>query len=363
MSQDIITPKAYRFVILWAAALVLFFVLVGFYGTWKLLAYKDHTAQRRKTWLESTTTGISPGNTPEAKAAAVRVGIYVNRIGEVDLHALSWVADFDLWLHWRNKGIDPGETFQLGNGEIDAREKREAYVDGAERYERYRVKARIAKYFDPTRFPFADEPLVIQVEDGVHNIQALHFVADTKNSAVSPMATVNDLIKIDRAVAGVRLHDFGSNRGDARRGSEKSNVHSQFVFAMVAYPPGLTFYLKMFHVLFSSVAIAILAFFIKPIHVDPRFGLGVGAVFAAIGNMIAVAGILPRAQQATLADMVNVLGMVTIFLTLVQSTISLYLHDTMGLEKLSRFFDRVSFAVFLVGYALVNIALPLAARS
>jgi hypothetical protein len=94
------------------------------------------------------------------------------------------------------------------------------------------------------------------------------------------------------------------------------------------------------------VATAVLALFIKPIHVDPRFGLGVGAVFAAIGNMIAVASFLSRAQQATLTDMVNILGLVTIFLTLVQS-ISLYQYDSMGLEKLSRFFDRVSFAVFL----------------
>jgi hypothetical protein len=326
-----------------------------------LLGYKDQTAQTRRTWLE-TTTGINPGSTREAKAEAVRVGIYVTRIVEVDMHALSWAADFDLWFHWMNKGIDPGETFQLANGEIDAREKREAYVDGVGRYERYRIKARMAKYFDPTRFPFADEPLVIQVEDGVHNVNQLNFVADTKDSAVSATALVNDLIKIDRVVAGVRLHDYGSNRGHAFRGLEKSDVHSQFAFGMLVHPPGLTFYLKMFHVLFTSVAISVLAFFIKPIHVDPRFGLGVGAVFAAIGNMIAVAGILPRAQQATLADMVNVLGLVTIFLTLVQSTISLYLHDTLGLEKLSRLFDRVSFAVFFVGYVLVNITLPLAAR-
>jgi len=58
-----------------------------------------------------------------------------------------------------------------------------------------------------------------------------------------------------------------------------------------------------------------------------------------------------------------VLGLATIFLTLVQSTISLYQYDTMGLEKLSRLFDRVSFTVFLVGYVAVNIALPLAASS
>jgi hypothetical protein len=132
---------------------------------------------------------------------------------------------------------------------------------------------------------------------------------------------------------------------------------------MLVNPPGLIFYLKMYYVLISSVAIAALALFIKPIHVDPRFGLGVGAVFAAIGNMIAIAALLPRAQQATLADMVNVLGLMTIFLTLIQSTISLYQYDTMGLEKLSRLFDKVSFAVFLVGYVLVNIVLLLAARA
>jgi hypothetical protein len=42
----------------------------------------------------------------------------------------------------------------------------------------------VAKYFDPTRFPFADEPLIIQLEDDLHGIDALKFVADTKNSAV-----------------------------------------------------------------------------------------------------------------------------------------------------------------------------------
>ena len=59
--------------------------------------------------------------------------------------------------------------------------------------------------------------------------------------------------------------------------------------------------------------------------------------------------------------MLNMVGLATIFLTLVQSTISLYLYDTLGLEKLSRFFDKVSFVVFLAGFAAINLALPLAA--
>ena len=42
--------------------------------------------------------------------------------------------------------------------------------------------------------------------------------------------------------------------------------------------------------------------------------------------------------------------------------ISLYIFDAMRRERLSRMLDRVSFALFFVGYAAVNMALPIAAR-
>lgn len=60
--------------------------------------------------------------------------------------------------------------------------------------------------------------------------------------------------------------------------------------------------------------------------------------------------------------MVTMIGLATIFLTLVQSTISLYIEDSMGQERLRRLFDKVSFIVFLIGYGVVNMMVPLAAR-
>ena len=44
---------------------------------------------------------------------------------------------------------------------------------------------------------------------------------------------------------------------------------------------GSGFYLKMFVALFVGVGVAMIAFFIKPTDVDPRFGLGVGALCGA----------------------------------------------------------------------------------
>jgi hypothetical protein len=61
--------------------------------------------------------------------------------------------------------------------------------------------------------------------------------------------------------------------------------------------------------------------------------------------------------------MVNAIGLATIFLILVESTVSLYILDTRGQDRLSRVLDRVSFVVMGFGYVVLNLILPLAARS
>lgn len=93
------------------------------------------------------------------------------------------------------------------------------------------------------------------------------------------------------------------------------------------------------------------------------FGLGIGAFFAAVGNNIYIGSVLPYSSQISLTSMINAIGLATIFLTLVQSTISLHVFDTKGRERLSRFFDHVSFVAFLIGYAVINLTLPLIAKS
>jgi hypothetical protein len=118
------------------------------------------------------------------------------------------------------------------------------------------------------------------------------------------------------------------------------------------------FYLKMFVALFATVGVAMLAFFIKPTDVDPRFGLGVGALGAAIVNTYVTSSLVPDTGVMTLADIVNNVGIVTIFLFIMQSAISLYLYERKGKVALSRLFDRVSFVIFLAGYVLINLTLP-----
>ena len=363
--KDSISRAGYSFVALWAAGLLLLYAIGGYFGVRTLQGYRAETEKSREALIESQT--IEPGTkAPEIrvskKPVEVHVGIYINRIGEFDVREGGWTANFDIWFRWTDARIRPGETFQLVNGEVQQREKRETYARGGERYERYQVKARLAKYFDPSRFPFSDEGLTIQVEDGARGEEKVRYVAEDRGSGISPLG-ISPNLAITKSLATVRYYSHESARDDPRIPPGTPGVHSRFIFAMLGKIPSLPIYLKNFQALFASVAIAFIVFFIRPIHVDPRFGLGVGAFFAAIANNIYVGASLPPVGRFHLTAMVNALGLATIFLTLVQSTISLYIEDTMGREKLRRFFDKVSFTVFLIGYTVTNLLLPLAAKS
>ena len=95
--------------------------------------------------------------------------------------------------------------------------------------------------------------------------------------------------------------------------------------------------------LLVAVAVALLACFIKPIHVDPRFGLGVGALFAVVANGYLVSSQMPDTGVFPLADLINLLGIGTILITRSQLTISLWVLENSADPDLSRRFDRVSF--------------------
>ena len=363
--KDSISRAGYSFVALWAAGLLLLYAIGGYIGVRTLQGYRAETEKSREALIKSQT--IEPGTkAPEIrvskKPVEVHVGIYINRIGEFDAREGGWTANFDIWFRWTDARIRPGETFQLVNGEVIQREKRETYARGGERYERYQVKARLTKYFDPSRFPFSDEGLSIQVEDGARGEEKLRYVAEDRGSGIRPLAIPQHLA-ITKSLATVKYYSRESTGDDPRISPGTPEVHSRFIFAMLFNLPSFPIYLRNFQALFASVAIAFIVFFIRPIHVDPRFGLGIGAFFAAIANNISVGTSLAPIHRFTLTAMVNALGLATIFLTLVQSAISLYIEDTMGREKLHRFFDKVSFTVFLIGYTATNLLLPLAAKS
>jgi len=82
-----------------------------------------------------------------------------------------------------------------------------------------------------------------------------------------------------------------------------------------------------------------------------------------IVNTYVTSSLVPDTGVMTLADIVNQIAIVTIFISLTQSAFSLYLYDRKNRKALSQLFDRVSFWTILPAYVVINLILPWAATS
>ncbi|MBA3357325.1 MAG: hypothetical protein H0U18_15585 [Pyrinomonadaceae bacterium] len=363
--SETVTPAERRNIWIWAIMLVILFAAAAVVSAGAV--YKNRIAAiERHNGRMSTEVGEGGTKPPPtalpAGANPIRVqsGIYVDRIIDLSVKEARWTVDFYLWFRWNGTGVDPGENFQIVDGSIESKEKADEYTSGDERYVLYRVVARITKFFDVSRFPRDDHVLTINIESPASERRELLFVADKESSGVSSRVLIPGYLTYQQAVLE-KPHAYRSTHGDPRLAAGTEKVQSQLRMGVWIHRQGLGFYLKMFVALFVAVGVALLAFFIKPTDVDPRFGLGVGALGAVIVNTYVISSLVPDTGVMTLADTVNHVGIVTIFLSLMQSAISLHLYERKGRKTLSRLFDRVSFVVFLAGYSVINLVLPWAA--
>lgn len=361
------SPQDRRLILFWSVGLVLFYILVGALIIPWVRQNKLAEDQRLQALIESPTTQLGATYTEapppgyEGAPAEVQAGVYLNQIPDISLRDFYWTVDFLVWFTWEGEGLDPGETFAITGGQILSREKVAESVQGTTHYARYHVTAQVYKFFDVSRFPLNQYVLTLAVEDSQHPAYALRYVADAQNSAVGPRVRILEGVRIIQSAALVKLQTYPTGLGDPTLPPGYQPAYSTFIYGVWTSSPGLRFYLKLFLALFVSVLLAISVFFIKPTDVDPRFGLGVGALFASVANAYIISSSLPPSGGVVLVDMVNSLGVATIFLTVVESILSLYLYDIRDKQALSRRLDRVSAAIFLVAYIALNVAIPLAA--
>jgi hypothetical protein len=350
---------------LWALLLVAMFLAAGLLLVQSMRTNRKASAARHAARIDPAAddAGVTSADRTlpaDAKPVEVVAGIYVDRILELSVKQVGWTVEFYLWFRWR--GVEPKsfEGFLIVDGTADSSQLEVDETVAGERYQRFRVVAKITKFFDVSRFPCDDHLLTIAIEHPAHQRHEVLFVADKENTSVSSRVNV-PAYHLQPAVVLEKPHSYKTTRGDPRLPPGTKSTYSQLRMGIGIERQGWGLFFKMFQFLFVAVLLAHLALFIRPIEVDPRFGLGVGALFAAVANAYVISSLVPDTGVLALADIINGVGIAVILLTIVQSTISLYLFSVRGDEEFSRIFDRVSFAVMLPCYFLVNLALPLSA--
>jgi hypothetical protein len=361
-----LSPGGKRFLAVWALLLVTVFVAAGVLLVQAQRRHKFESVEQQHEQIDQAAaerglTAAEPALPQGARPTQVTAGIYVERIIALSVKDFEWKVEFYIWFRWEGDPSTLEDGFDVVDGTLESVKQLRQETDGQLHYELYRVVAQVTKFFDVARFPRDDHLLTINVEAPAYRRDMVLFVADAENSAVSSRVRVPGYA-IDGLVALEKPHAYKTGRGDPHIPPGVKTTHSQFRFGISIHRPDYGLYVKMFQALFVACAIALLALFIKPTDVDPRFGLGVGALFAGVANSYITNSLIPDTGAMTLADVVNGLGIAVILLSLVESTISLYLFDRRGDERLSRQFDWLSFWIFLVGAVALNAALLIAAE-
>jgi hypothetical protein len=279
----------------------------------------------------------------------VTAGIYLNQIDGMSLKEQKVAVDFHIWFRWKGDDVKPIETFDLANGQIDSKEDVYEATHGDTHYAVCRCLATIQKLWDVRRFPLDSHEVTIEIEDNDREEDLLQYVPDTENSNLNPDARVAGW---DLSFGGAKVvtHTFNTNFGDISRPTGNSSDWSRFVYTARMLRPGYGYFGKLFTGLFVAAAIALISLLTQPAEIDSRFGLGVGAMFAAVASEYLVTAALPDSNLLSLADRLHIVTFLLIFLALAESSLSHKLFGS-GQQRTSWVLDRISFVGLSVIYA------------
>jgi hypothetical protein len=311
-------------------------------------------------------SGAATGDAPSSPSAPteggprkVIVGIFLNQIHGFSLRENKFEADFYIWFRWKGDDLNPLETLNLMNGRIDSKESVYESVREGERYSYCRIRATIITSFDVSRFPLDNHTITLEVEDNDLEDDKLVYLPDVENSDLSPSVQVPGW-QVAGARPAVVRNIYKTNYGDIALPPDQPSYYSRFVYSVALERRGFSYFGKLFLGVFVTAALAFLALFIKPTNVDPRFGLGVGAMFAAVSLQYIISSSMPETAGVTLADQLHLVGFTYIFLSIAASTISLYLFEN-GHEDASRRLDRIAILGGVGTYVALNSFLVLRA--
>lgn len=354
------------FLIVWAIFLLAVYSVAGFTVAGSLAETRDVAAARQAARLDPLRA--EPGKTPPdplpdtGSFATVFIGAYIDRIVNVSIRESSWDVDFYVWFRWTgDPKLDPGGAFQVIDGEIQSKTLLDDHhaPDGTN-FQRFRVSAHITKFFDVGRFPLENHMLNIYIEDGSRDGMILRYKVDEGASKISSRVKIPgfDLTGFGEAV---KNHTYKSRHGDPRLPEAMKRIVSQYVMGINVNRPGYDLFGKICLALYAALSLAFCVLFIKPSDVDPRFGLAAGAFFGAVANIYLANSMVPDSGGFGLIDFVNGIGLSTIFLIVAESVVSLAIFGKWDDPDLSRRLDRVTAAVMIPAYIIVNVVVARAA--
>ncbi len=291
-------------------------------------------------------------STAKSTADSVKVGAYIISIHDINFHAQEYTVRFWLWFVYDNPRFDFAKQIDITNAkDIEISSTSIDTVNG-KYWAQMRVKCTMKENWKVNDFPFDTQHLRIIMEDEALDVGDLVFVADTASSRFDNV----------QALSGWKVKDFNVNTGIAKYNTdfgspepgEDTHLFSKFSIEMNIDREAKGLFLKIFLGMYFAFLIALVSFLTDTNELDPRFGLPIGGLFAAVGNKYIIDSLLPESSQFSLVDILHNLTFLGIFCILTISAIALKLHNAGKISTAHRL-NKVGAAVVIIGYLVANI--------
>ena len=295
-----------------------------------------------------------------AQPDTVKVGAYIISVHDINFHEKEYTARFWLWFVYNNPDFDFSKQLDIPNAkDIDDPEIINDSLDG-KAWTIMKMKSTMKESWNVKDFPFDQQHLRVQIENTLFDNKTLVFKPDLQGSKYDNKEAI-DGWAITHFKVSTGTNDYETGFGDPRADRSVQNF-STFLIEMDIERDAWGLFMKIFLGMYIAFLISTISFTPHPSEMEPRFGLPVGGLFAAVGNKYIIDSLLPESSEFTLVDTLHALTFIAIFGTLLVSAIALRQFD-LGkkelAERTNRRGARIIFSLYII-FNLIFIGLALA---
>lgn len=287
---------------------------------------------------------------PSEGPDTVKVGAYVISVHDINFHEKEYTIRFWLWFVYDNPEFD--FTAQLDIPNAKSIEPPEIITDSLDgnAWAIMKMKCIMKEKWDVKDFPFDKQHLKVQIENTLFDNRHLVFVPDKKGSQFDEKEAI-DGWTISSFNVSSGDNDYETGFGDPATASQD---FSTFNIEMDIERDAWGLFMKIFIGMYIAFLIAIISFTPHPSELEPRFGLPVGGLFAAVGNKYIIDSLLPESSSFTLVDTLHSVTFLAILMTLIVSAVSLKLVDN-GKPETALVVNRTGAKIVVGIYTVVNL--------
>jgi hypothetical protein len=283
----------------------------------------------------------------------VMFGAYINDIYALDLKSGTAEVDIDIWT-LSDSSQDWIQRLEIKNGLIEEKSAEVKKRINGKYYTSERLKVKLTQDYQLSKFPIDSQKISLYFQDASIERDNLIFEPDQNNSRCSSELSIHGW-NVGKLEIYEKPRIYKTNFGDSTLG-DKSAQFSRMVVACPLERSGSGYFIKLFSTIFLAAFVAYLGFFVNPKDLDPRFGLGIGGIFAVMASNFVLTSMLPETGEVTFIEATLFASIGMIFVYLAESIFVLKLvgkNKIKQAEKIDRYSAIGALGLYLLSFIFI----------